>query len=34
MSCWSIEITVVFKFISKEIRRAEHEYMSIHPHPN
>jgi hypothetical protein len=23
----------IFKFISKEIRRAEHEYMNIHP-PN
>jgi hypothetical protein len=24
----------VFKIISKEIRRAEHEYMNIHPPPN
>ncbi len=24
--------SVVFKFISKEISRAEHEYMNIHPH--
>ena len=25
--------SVVFKLISKEIRRAEHEYMNIHPPP-
>ena len=25
--------SVVFKFISKEISRAEHEYMNIHPLP-
>ena len=25
--------SVVFKFISKEISRTEHEYMNIHPPP-
>ncbi len=33
MCCMSC-LSVVFKFISKEISRAEHEYMNIHPSIN
>ncbi len=32
-SCSARRISFEIKFISKEIRRAEHEYMNIHP-PN
>ncbi len=32
-SCSARRISFEIKFISKEIRRAEHEYMNIHPPP-